>query len=105
MQAALPVDDEHDLIGRLVDIVRARYSIPELVLAPAFAGRARGSQSRIGTARRHLSAKVRECATVAARKGAARGRTMTGLLNDILLFSCIGAFVTGIVLAAASVLS
>jgi hypothetical protein len=31
--------------------------------------------------------------------------TMTRLLNDILLFSCMAAFVTGIVIAAASLLS
>jgi len=30
---------------------------------------------------------------------------MTTLLNDILLFSCMAAFVTGIVIAAASLLS
>jgi hypothetical protein len=30
---------------------------------------------------------------------------MANILNDILLFSCIAAFVTGIVLAAASLLT
>jgi len=33
------------------------------------------------------------------------GVIMTRLLNDILLFSCMAAFVTGIVIAAASLLS
>jgi hypothetical protein len=29
---------------------------------------------------------------------------MTGVLNDLLLFSCLAAFVTGVVIAAATVL-
>jgi hypothetical protein len=29
---------------------------------------------------------------------------MTGVLNDLLLFSCLAAFVTGIVIAAATIL-
>jgi hypothetical protein len=29
---------------------------------------------------------------------------MTGVLNDLVLFSCVAAFVTGIVVAAASLL-
>jgi hypothetical protein len=33
------------------------------------------------------------------------GAFMARVLNDILLFSCIAAFVTGIVLAAASLLT
>ncbi len=33
------------------------------------------------------------------------GAIMAKVLNDILLFSCIAAFVTGIVLAAASLLT
>jgi hypothetical protein len=56
------------------------------------------SQNRTG--RGHLFAKVRECAACCA-KGEAK---MSGLLIEILLFSCVGAFFTGIVLAAASLL-
>jgi hypothetical protein len=29
---------------------------------------------------------------------------MTGVLNDLLLFSCLAAFVTGVVIAAATIL-
>ncbi len=29
---------------------------------------------------------------------------MTGVLNDLLLFSCLAAFVTGVVIAAATML-
>jgi len=29
---------------------------------------------------------------------------MTGVLNDLLLFSCLAAFVTGLVIAAATIL-
>ena len=37
--------------------------------------------------------------------GAGAGEAiMIGILNDLLLFSCLAAFVTGIVLAAASLL-
>jgi hypothetical protein len=36
--------------------------------------------------------------------GAARGGIMANVVNDFLLFSCWAAFVTGIVLAAASLL-
>ena len=34
-----------------------------------------------------------------------RGRTMKRVLKEILLFSCMAAFVTGIVVAAASLLT
>jgi hypothetical protein len=34
----------------------------------------------------------------------ARGLCMRGLLDDVLLFSCVGAFYLGLVLAAASLL-
>jgi len=49
---------------------------------------------------------VLECAADAAFEEAQQqGRfTVTIILNDLLLFSCLAAFVTGIVLAAASLL-
>ena len=62
-----------------------------------------------GTSARHFSATVQECArafrgtqpTWLARIGEA---AMTGVLNDLLLFSCLAAFVTGVVIAAATIL-
>jgi hypothetical protein len=33
------------------------------------------------------------------------GRSMSAILTDLLLFSCLAAFVTGIIIAAASLLS
>ena len=45
---------------------------------------------------------VLECATAA---GAATGEgAMSVVLNDLLLFTCLAAFVTGIVIAAATLL-
>jgi hypothetical protein len=54
----------------------------------------------------HLSATVLACAVGAASEGRRTGEaTMTiGILNDLLLFSCLVVFVTGIVIAAASLL-
>ena len=54
----------------------------------------------------HFSATVRECAalweiTPMARTGEA---AMSVVLNDLLLFSCLTALVTGIVIAAATLL-
>ena len=68
----------------------------------------------IRTIRHHIFAYGRECAMAVGREwamavvdeGAAQGEaTMTiKILNEFLLFSCLTAFVTGIVLAAASLL-
>jgi hypothetical protein len=60
----------------------------------------------IRTIRHHIFAYGRECAMAVVDKGAAQGEaTMTiKILNEFLLFSCFAAFVTGIVLAAASLL-
>jgi hypothetical protein len=61
----------------------------------------------IRTIRHHIFAYGRECAmAVVDEGGAAKGEaTMTiKILNEFLLFSCLAAFVTGIVLAAASLL-
>jgi hypothetical protein len=68
----------------------------------------------IRTIRHHIFAYGRECAMAVGREcamagvdeGAAQGEaTMTiKILNEFLLFSCLAAFVTGIVLAAASLL-
>jgi hypothetical protein len=62
-----------------------------------------------GTSARHFSATIQECLepsgeltpTWLARIGEA---AMTGVLNDLLLFSCLAAFVTGVVIAAATIL-
>jgi hypothetical protein len=60
----------------------------------------------IRTIRHHIFAYGRECAMAVVDEGAAQGEaTMTiKILNEFLLFSCLAAFVTGIVLAAASLL-
>jgi hypothetical protein len=66
----------------------------------------------IRTIRHHIFAYGRECAMAVGREWAmavveaAHGEaTMTiKILNEFLLFSCLAAFVTGIVLAAASLL-
>ena len=53
------------------------------------------------------NSKVLECAHVAAREGASHRGAYYGqqkILNEFLLFSCLAAVVTGIVIAAASVL-
>jgi hypothetical protein len=42
---------------------------------------------------------------MAAGRGPRRGVRMTRILSEMLLFSCMVAFVTGIVIAAASLLS
>jgi hypothetical protein len=60
----------------------------------------------IRTIRHHIFAYGRECAMAVVDEGAPQGEaTMTiKILNEFLLFSCLAAFVTGIVLAAASLL-
>ena len=54
----------------------------------------------------HFFATVRECATAAGDNlWLASGEdAMTVVLHDLLLFSCLTAFVTGVVIAAATLL-
>ena len=55
----------------------------------------------------HVLVTVWECAWGRGKPlacGAAWGGIMANVVNDFLLFSCLAAFVTGIVLAAASLL-
>jgi hypothetical protein len=58
---------------------------------------------KFGTARRHLFATLRECATavVESEYGV---RTMTRLAIEIVQFFCMSAIVSGIVIAAAKVI-
>jgi hypothetical protein len=59
--------------------------------------------AQIWTVRCHLLAKLSQWSGVMGRGEPRTGeRTMTTIINDILLFSCMLAFVTGLVIAAAS---
>ena len=62
--------------------------------------------AQIWISRRHRSAKFQEWPTHGCGAGGCvtGERTMTKLVIDIVLFSCIFAFVTGIVIAAANLL-
>jgi hypothetical protein len=68
-----------------------------------------GKANHLAASDRHFSDTVQECTgafggthtTWLAHIGEA---AMTGVLNDLLLFSCLAAFVTGVVIAAATIL-
>src|SRR5262245_16835360 len=75
----------------------------QIQTSPRLRGRAAVS---IQTIAHHFLAKVLECAMAAALEGCRIGEAamVTRILKDFVLFSCLAAFPTGIVLAAATLL-
>ena len=84
-------------------VARRDSTLPHLRLPSVAAGRAAVS---IQTIAHHFLAKVLECAMAGVLKGCRIGEAamVARILKDFLLFSCLAAFTTGVVLAAATLL-